>query len=501
MKRHIIYLLAAGLLLAGCERGIDEVPTPDGGKNHTGQPAQGADVPEGWFVATFGASTRALTPTVGEDSRVGHISYIVFDKATEDFVKRRVVTLPAGPVTWPLNAPVRDTLPDGEYTVVFLGNATDGVAAQYEGGYDATRLRMPASGFGPASELYKGEVTISNLAPTGQIWLQRITSRVDLHRNSIDAQQALDTLVNNIFENLKADSLIAKQLDGVLRLPLTKAVTDNTGVIGIALGLVGGVDAAVNLLIPPIIDVILEPLVEEVVHQAGGLLTGNQDHAALIEYLGFLVNPWEFDEDGFAIVSINDFPGEVDLGLNVTGSYTGLNRFAMELAGTDDLAKQKSVFIRGFGNAGSWDIQEVNIVKGGLLPGLVVDEILDDWLLPGGFVDIEDPVSVPSGANVRYMNNYSLVDIGLKDYTQGNVPLDLTLNVGSILNTLGVDAIVSGIPLLGPLLSLLVDLIDPIITDLLRLVLNLTAPFEINLPLLGIDNLSVEAGWGDNTRY
>ena len=83
-----------------------------------------SDLPDGYFEVTFsagygGGDTR--TPVTGTDSRVRHLRYVIY-KSTGEFVKEKVVlnTTDAAP-SWPMAA-LKDTLPKGQYTAVFLAN-------------------------------------------------------------------------------------------------------------------------------------------------------------------------------------------------------------------------------------------------------------------------------------------------------------------------------------------------------------------------------------------
>ena len=124
MKTKVIIMMSLfiSLFLTGCEKELVEVPGEVPGQ----LPPEGkpSDLPDGYFEVTFsagygGGDTRA--PVTGTDSRVRHLRYVIY-KSTGEFVKEKVVlnTTDAAP-SWPMAA-LKDTLPKGQYTAVFLAN-------------------------------------------------------------------------------------------------------------------------------------------------------------------------------------------------------------------------------------------------------------------------------------------------------------------------------------------------------------------------------------------
>jgi len=124
MKKKVIIMMSLfiSLFLTGCEKELVEVSGEAPGQ----LPPEGkpSDLPDGYFEVTFsagygGGDTR--TPVTGTDSRVRHLRYVIY-KSTGEFVKEKVVlnTTDAAP-SWPMAA-LKDTLPKGQYTAVFLAN-------------------------------------------------------------------------------------------------------------------------------------------------------------------------------------------------------------------------------------------------------------------------------------------------------------------------------------------------------------------------------------------
>ena len=138
MKTKVIIMMSLfiSLFLTGCEKELVEVPGEVPGQ----LPPEGkpSDLPDGYFEVTFsagygGGDTR--TPVTGTDSRVRHLRYVIY-KSTGEFVKEKVVlnTTDAAP-SWPMAA-LKDTLPKGQYTAVFLANV------------EKTQFPIPVSGGG-----------------------------------------------------------------------------------------------------------------------------------------------------------------------------------------------------------------------------------------------------------------------------------------------------------------------------------------------------------------
>jgi hypothetical protein len=481
-------------MLASCGNNDDEelkpIDKPGDDTSEQIDDEEEGTVPEGYFVVDFFDESRA--PIEGSDNgRVTTLHYLIFSDAGA-FVKQREIEKPDGGFDWPLKN-IKDTLPNGDYRVVFVANSTAATLTGFEGGYTATRLSLPDSGLTASTEYYMGQGTFSDGAPSPGVILQRIIGAAQLHRNSIDAQAALDMLIANIFAQINYGNIITTGLlGGVLKSDLLAALgplADNF-ITNSLLYLVGGVEGIVDDIVQPIANLILQPLLDNLVHQIGGLLTGNSDQNTVLEGIGILLNPWALSSANTAIVTINNFPRQIDLDLNVTDRYAGENDFAIDFDNLEYF-DQRNVFIRGFGEGtvgGTWDIRNINAVKSGLLPGLVVDAIADDLLLKGSLVDITDPIAMPAKPNIGYANNYSLLDLGLKDYTQqtdGAHNLSLSVDLGNIANL--DQALLAGIPILSGAAS---GLLTPIIN-----LLDITISLPVNVPLLGIENLALSGGW------
>ncbi len=491
------------LLFAACEK-EELVPV------ETEKPAETPDdggsgvVPEGYFVVTFSPeSGMTRTPVSGLDGRVRHLRYLVYNESGTFVKEKEVLPLTSETTTWPLSA-IRDTLPRGVYTAVFLGNTDknlfpypvtgggQGVAdvlLNYKGQMSDARIVLPNGPFSDTSEYYEAKVSFSPAAPNPNIVLQRIIGMFKVHRNFVDAQTALNQLVNNIVTQIQYKNYIQTTVGGSITTPgslryLLKQITV-TPLVPLADNVV---NAVADALLIPVTDVLYNILLQQLVNQIGLALTGNANQQGALSGIGVLLNPWVGDSARTAIVSINNFPKSVDLNNNVTDYYTGVNRFRFNFTG-GNVYSEKDILIRGF--HGSFDVRRISAIRDGLISGFLIENTIDGpLLLNGAFIDITDPVTANVATNMRYKADYSFVDLGLKSYTQqtdGNHSLTLSVKLGNIAN---IDGILGGIPLLSAILS-----------TVLTPIKNITVSVPVNLPLLGVNNLQLSGSWSAVTSY
>ena len=500
-----LYFYICGLwalfALTGCDKSADEENFPVGPEFSGGQEQA---VPEGYFVASFSnglPDTRAAVS--GTDARVQHVRYIVY-KSTGEFVKTRIVLMPGTTAVWPLGT-VRDTLPRGSYIAVFLGNvekslfpyALSGssvnyseVLQNYTVNYSSARILLPPAEFKSNTEYYWAKANFSNANPNPSILLQRIIGFENVHRNLVDAQTALNQLVNNIVTQIGYRNILQTTVRGLLTTQIKAVVGQN--VSSLVLATLGGIDAVVNpiveKLVQPVTDALYNLFLQKLVDQIGTALAANENQGGLLGVLGALLNPWELADAHTAIVSIKDFPKSVDFNLTVQEKYSGVNGFRYDFS-SDQFFAQKCLYIKGF--SGLFDIQKIHVIKEGLVSGLLWNGVIDNSLvLNGVFVDITDPLSYTPGINRRYKADYSFLDLGLKSYTQqtdGNHSLTVSVQLGQIAN---IDGILGGIPILGTILNLVLNPIK-----------NITISTPLNLPLLGVDNLSLSGSWNVPVAY
>ncbi|MBK5722939.1 FimB/Mfa2 family fimbrial subunit [Dysgonomonas sp. Marseille-P4677] len=495
MKTKIFFIISVlFILLISCEQQETEdilnIPDKD-------IPSK-AELPDGYFEVNFVTSAndgQTKAAISGYDTRVQHIKYVIY-KSTGEYVKEKTILVPSqGTPLWPL-AVVKDTLPKGNYRVVFLGNiektffpyATSSssqnyadVLVDYQNTYSNGRIILPLAEFSNNTEYYWANTTFSDTAPNPSILLQRIIGAVKLERVFIDGQDALNMLVNNIVTQIGYKNIIQTTVQAILP-GLLRGVIDPLVIIPID----DLINSLVAALVQPLTDALYEQFLQQLVNQIGIALLGNSDKTALIEYLGVLLNPWNNLNAANAVVSINDYPKSIDFDLNVKEFYTGVHTFKYGF-NTESINQNRYINLKNFNAV--YDVRKINVVGTGLITGVVVDEIIDGFLLQGAFVDINDPIQITNEkTNRRYQALYSILSLGLEDYTQqtdGNHSLTLSVKIGDIAN---IDDILGG--LLGALVGLLLTPLK-----------NITVSVPVNLPLLGIDNLTVSGSWGTVTAY
>lgn len=498
IKISFIVTLFSLIALSSCEK--EEFAnglSPDNGKTSSTEDPP-AVLPDGYFEVRFspGYSDGTRAAVTGPDGRVRHLRYIIYDQSG-NYVKDKVVvqTTDATP-TWPLNA-IKDTLPKGSYTAVFLANvdkalfpytapggttAYQEVLSNYKGNISNARISLPNAPFTDTSEYYWSKVSFSDTNTTPYVLLQRIIGMLNLHRNFVDAQAALNQLVNNIVTQMNYKNILQTNVGAILPGLIRNKLT---GII--VVGLDGVVNNVASLLLVPVTNALYDILLQQLVNQIGLALTGNANQQGALAGLGVLLNSWADSRATDALVTINNFPKTMDFSLTVKDFYTGNNVFRCQLTQTG-VQNEKDVLIKGFN--GLFDIRKIDIIKQGLISGFLVDQVVDGSLLLNGDIDdINDPLQATVGSNFRYKDDYSFLDIGLKSYaeqTDGAHNLTLSVQLGNIAN---IDNILN-VPILSAVIGLI---LAPIKT--------ITVSTSINLPLLGVNNLTLSGSWGPVTPY
>lgn len=511
MKTYFSFIIGALLLFfTACSKDSDELPVAPPEEKPSGETP--TELPDGYFEVTFSAGDAASRAAVsGPDGRVSRLRYLIYDNAG-NFVKERAVITSAnvGTPSWPLVA-VKDTLRKGSYTAVFLANVDKGlfpytpmggssptqaeVLTNYTGNMADARIVLPPAQFSSTTEYYWSKVTFSDTTPTPYILLQRIISLLNVHRNFVDAQTALNKLVANIVTNVNFKNQIQTQVQAVLP-GLLRPVLDKGTLGNVIYSVVGGLDAAVNLLastlVAPVTNALYDILLQRLTNQVGLVLTGNADQQGMLAAIGVLLNPWALDEAKTAIVTMRNFPKTVDFNLTVKDYFTGDQRFRFDFT-SGSVYNEKDVPIRGFN--GLFDVIKVNVIKQGLVSGLLIDQVVDGpFLLNGAFIDITDELKATVATNFRYKADYSFLDLYLNSYdtyADPAHPFSVSVQLGNIAN---IDGILTGIPLLGPVLGLASN-------GLLAPIKNITVTVPVNLPLLGTDNLRISGSWSSATQY
>lgn len=251
------------------------------------------------------------------------------------------------------------------------------------------RIVLPNGPFSDTSEYYEAKVSFSPAAPNPNIVLQRIIGMFKVHRNFVDAQTALNQLVNNIVTQIQYKNYIQTTVGGTVTTPGSLRYLLNR-IPALSL-LDNGVNVVADALLVPVVDTLYNSLLKQLVIQIGRALTGNANQQGALSGIGVLLNPWVGDSARTAVVSINNFPKSVDLSNNVTAYYTGVNRFRFNFTG-GNVYNEKDILIRGF--HGSFDVRRISAIRDGLISGFLIENTIDGpLLLNGAFIDITDPVT------------------------------------------------------------------------------------------------------------
>lgn len=514
MKTYL-YLFAFSLLLLSvysCDK--EELPQSIPGAEDIVPGKENPGIPEGHFIATFSASSGqdllSRANTAGQSNRIQYLRYILY-KSTGEFVKEKIILRPSGIApSWPLSQ-VRDTLPKDSYTAVFLGNtekslfpytpqagitAYSDVLINYTQTFSNARIVLPNAEMSDSTEYYMAKASFSDQAPSPTVTLQRIIGMLKIHRNFVDAKTGLNSLVNNISSALQYKNLVQNTVNSVLPARL-KSVLDKGLLNDVVYGLVGGLDSLVNTLTRSLTDTIVSTLYNQILkgltNQIGAALNGDATEAGALSTLGVLLNPWSISTAQTAVVTIRNFPKSMDFNLTVKDYYTGNQQFRFNFPSTN-IYDDKSIYIKGFSDA--FHIQNVNVIKQGIVSGILIDQTIDNGLiLNGTFIDIKDSLNDNRALNLRHKADYAFINLGLNSYAQQSDP-DKKLTASIELSALpGLTDIVKGIPLLGPILNTITNLI---LTPIGKIVISITG---INTPALGVTNLNLSGGWTPPVAY
>ena len=193
-------------------------------------------------------------------------------------------------------------------------------------------------------------MSFSNTSSQPSVLLQRIITMLNLRRVFVDSQTALNSLTNNIVTQIGYKNIIKTTVQGVLP-GLLKTAMDLRTLGNAVYAVVGGLDAAVNLvtnaLVQPVTDALYNQLLQQLVNEIGRTLSGNATQDGALGALGNLLNPWRGSDAAYALVTINNFPKAIDLDLNVTDTYSGDHRFRYSFPPTPGTTNsEKDILIR-----------------------------------------------------------------------------------------------------------------------------------------------------------
>ncbi|MFR9164941.1 MAG: hypothetical protein ACLVKO_01475 [Dysgonomonas sp.] len=474
--------------------------------NENGHPQPPVEeIPNDYFIVNFSTGRITgddMTKSVsGPDDRITHLKYIIYNAVTGDFVKEKIVfSAEDGIQNWPLQQ-IQDTLPKGSYKAVFLGNVEktlfpyalpssptnySEVLSDYKSNYSNARIQLPNAPFSRTTEYYWANVEFSDQTPMPSVLLKRIINGARVKRDFVTAEAALDKLVENILTKGNYKNEIGAQVS--IKLP--GLLESSLGLLA-ELGLVGRVvNSLVDVLVKPVTDALYNMLLKRVTEEIGMALVGNSEKEQLLPYLGSLLNPWNKGSCDYAIVEVEDFPKSVDFDLNTREVFTGSNRFKYEFPnkGVDD---EKYVVINTFNKP--YKINNINAATSGLVSGLLVGGVIDEWLLPGIFVDVKEPLVIDqTNLNRRYKSDYSFADLNLKDH-EGKGSINLKLRVGDVGN---IEKVIN-----GALSNILFGLLGYLLKPVTNIVMNIEVDVNLYLPGISETNLELTGSWSPIESY
>ena len=252
-NRILNYISAAGLLLAVCACGKENLNTTADGDNGGAATA----LPEGTFVVDYsvsdGETSRAFEGGWDANQRISSLLYLLYDSEGQ-LVKEREIPDINDKTTWPLTRDkmtweqreaLKDTLNSGStYTAVFLANVkkdlfgntqTEELLQNKENLTEAV-LYLPQTPFTDSNMYYLWKEELKYTQPEGasddsrdnplskKIILRRLVSRIDMERVEIK-DDAVKTGMEENFDQLLVDGLNSALTDKVKKLKSKQNVT------------------------------------------------------------------------------------------------------------------------------------------------------------------------------------------------------------------------------------------------------------------------------------
>lgn len=505
--------LFASIVLTGCNKEENDILS-----EYTDSTTAAGSTKEGFFDVTFfagnslnGTATRVAIHDE-ETDRVQTLMYILYKKdetGTYAYFKHVYLFRPENynipeMHRWPHDT-VSETLPNGDYKVVFLGNldsnlfsgqGSTAVLSDYRSSYEDARINMPVAGpnaFNGTNMFYLDIAEFNQDSPNVDILLERIVTQHEYQREFVDTNDALNTLVGNIAANIKNEQLTTEIVGGLLHSALLEPVSDALGVSG-ALFATKIVDTLVGALVGDLVDALYKDLLSKLLERLESTLVTQGGQADLLG-LSNLLNPWSISK--YADIT-GKFATSVNFDLQVQSS--DLNSRTWENIPINVVPGEESSKSRYISMTllnGDKLVDKIDIKKEGLI-GPVVDGVVDDDLLYGRFMNVENDLSYTASSNIKYHTNYAFLNITLDDYgtSEESEPVTVTAKLDSALVTKDLLK-----ELLGDILGgILGDLLSPLLNAVTNVLEETTFTLGIRLPDLGIHNIVVEGGWEPTTH-
>ena len=457
-------VVAGSAYLASCSKDSEVESIIDEVENGVGAEEQ----PEGCFTATFTSglySPISRTPIDGLSSRVQSLRYIIYKKdqngvyqyytgaaGNDKYLFGENGTI-SGPIDWPYT-PLSVKLENGEYKVVFLGNMNEKqfvkgettnapIVTNYKGTYTDARINLPTvKGFyektiteGSSDKesnfFYWDTVEVSTSHPNAEVLLQRIVSKFQMSKETLSSENKesarvaiLNSITDNVVEYLKSEQVITNLVGGEIG-KITEGVFKTFYI-----------DTLDEMLLTPIVNALANSLDETqllplVTDQIDGILKMNEKENLLD--LNALLNPWGTAAD-YAIVEFNKFPKAVSFDNKAVeffeASGNDIPRFAYTMSCQTSDAGPKN-YLRIYGLGGEWDIKRIDATddKHALISGVLIDEAVDGWLLPGSLHDADANLKHTFGSNKPYNSVYSALALNVYPKDKSDDPLEENLKI------------------------------------------------------------------------
>lgn len=457
-------VVAGSAYLASCSKDSEVESIIDEVENGVGAEEQ----PEGCFTATFTSglySPISRTPIDGLSSRVQSLRYIIYKKdqngvyqyytgaaGNDKYLFGENGTI-SGPIDWPYT-PLSVKLENGEYKVVFLGNMNEKqfvkgettnapIVTNYKGTYTDARINLPTvKGFyekaiteGSSDKesnfFYWDTVEVSTSHPNAEVLLQRIVSKFQMSKETLSSENKesarvaiLNSITDNVVEYLKSEQVITNLVGGEIG-KITEGVFKTFYI-----------DTLDEMLLTPIVNALANSLDETqllplVTEQIDGILKMNEKENLLD--LNALLNPWGTAAD-YAIVEFNKFPKAVSFDNKAVeffeASGNDIPRFAYTMSCQTSDAGPKN-YLRIYGLGGEWDIKRIDATddKHALISGVLIDEAVDGWLLPGSLHDADANLKHTFGSNKPYNSVYSALALNVYPKDKSDDPLEENLKI------------------------------------------------------------------------
>ena len=457
-------VVAGSAYLASCSKDSEVENIIDEVENGVGAEEQ----PEGCFTATFTSglySPISRIPIDGLSSRVQSLRYIIYKKdqngvyqyytgaaGNDKYLFGENGTI-SGPIDWPYT-PLSVKLENGEYKVVFLGNMNEKqfvkgettnapIVTNYKGTYTDARINLPTvKGFyekaiteGSSDKesnfFYWDTVEVSTSHPNAEVLLQRIVSKFQMSKETLSSENKesarvaiLNSITDNVVEYLKSEQVITNLVGGEIG-KITEGVFKTFYI-----------DTLDEMLLTPIVNALANSLDETqllplVTEQIDGILKMNEKENLLD--LNALLNPWGTAAD-YAIVEFNKFPKAVSFDNKAVeffeASGNDIPRFAYTMSCQTSDAGPKN-YLRIYGLGGEWDIKRIDATddKHALISGVLIDEAVDGWLLPGSLHDADANLKHTFGSNKPYNSVYSALALNVYPKDKSDDPLEENLKI------------------------------------------------------------------------